>query len=172
MREILFRGIANGEGNAFASKKENKWIFGQYVHRTKLYGDEDDTHFIIEGGEFDADYYDCFVVYPDTVCQYTGLQDKNGVLIFENDIVVYEERGIYEDIVVYGIVKFGLSSDDIQVEDAQRLFGFYIEWIGNSNKYGIPWSDIWRPDIAYWVRKEMVTVYGNIFDNDIKELGE
>lgn len=170
MREILFRGIANGEGNAFASKKENKWIFGQYVHRTKYYGDEDDTHYIIESGEFDADYYDCFVVYPDTVCQYTGLKDKNGVRIFENDILKYSDNE--SDTVVYGVVRFGLSTKDYQVEDSQRLFGFYIEWLGKSKKFTLPWRRIWRPDIAYWIRKEKATVYGNIFDNDIKELGE
>ena len=53
--------------------------------------------------------YDCFEdfseengifeVQPDTICQCTGLKDKNGKLIWENDIVDRKER--YPEIVKY-----------------------------------------------------------------------
>lgn len=81
MREILFRGkrIDNGE-----------WVEGNYIHRTKFYGDIDDKHFILVGGEFDCDFYDAFMVDPSTVGQYTGLNDRNGIKIFEGDVCLIE----------------------------------------------------------------------------------
>lgn len=40
--------------------------------------------------------YECFVVDPSTICQCTGLRDKNGKLIWENDIVRDDNGNIYK----------------------------------------------------------------------------
>lgn len=76
-------------------------------------------------------------VIPETVCQCTGRNDKNGKLIYENDIMVayYDEEnpehGTYVMVVwrEYGWVTVENNSDDLCPLDDFTIKHFYV--VGN-----------------------------------------
>lgn len=105
--------------------------------------------------------YDCFddfaeengvfEVDPSTICQCTGLKDKNGKLIWENDVF----RENHSDRI--GVVKFG---------EHEGEYGWCIEWISEKAKY-------YRVDFLYWQKEVTLEVVGNAIDNpELLEVGE
>lgn len=70
MREILFRGKRIADG---------KWMYG--LPSYDEYGN------IEEIQVWDGEDISFCLVDPETICQYTGLTDKNGKKIWENDIL-------------------------------------------------------------------------------------
>ena len=87
MREILFRGKRVGSGG---------WVVGTLV---KMGPVGYVRHFILP--DYASAFYD-IEVDPATVGQYTSLTDKNGVKIFEGDIILVDEYTRY-------VVKFSLE---------------------------------------------------------------
>ena len=70
MREILFRGKRIADG---------KWMYG--LPSYDEYGN------IEEIQVWDGEDISFCLVDPETICQYTGLTDKNGKKIWEGDIM-------------------------------------------------------------------------------------
>lgn len=127
MREILFK----------AKRKDNgEWAAGDLLHTGDV-----DTVLISDC------YSQLFRCDGNTVCQYTGLTDKNGKKIWENDICDRKEK--YPEIVTY-------NKGDWQL-DYSYVFGKEIH------------SD--ACNLGFYVcERNCVEVIGNIFDD--KELLE
>ncbi len=141
-REILFRGkrVDNGE-----------WVEGFYCECPCNDGTDIPSIVRIEN-------HSIFIQYPiilETRGQYTGLTDKNGVRIFEGDILDLSHYMITD----VGVVKFGEYKDlDMGNDYPCGHVGFYVdieEWHHKRNFV--------RKDILFFVAE--CKVIGNIHDN-------
>ncbi len=124
MREILFKAkrVDNGE-----------WIEGYYQKRYDLLGNEE--HLI-----FHADSYNVWEyaeIDPETFCQFTGLCDKNGNKIWENDILMAHLDESYPEDTTYEIVEWDIAgwvTHEAGSIDRQYLDEFdteHFEVVGN-----------------------------------------
>lgn len=84
-----------------------------------------------------------------TICQCTGLKDKNGKLIWENDVIKYHFGNVYAQI------RYGAYQSCFDSQKVEHI-GFYVDWSESRN---------YRKDLGYWINMVNAEVIGNIFDN-------
>lgn len=132
MREILFRAKRKDDG---------EWVEGDLRQDRDLKTDYISgwDYYAAEGG-LEREPFE-YEIDPETLCQYTGMVDKNGKRIWENDIVSAWSEGKYAT----GMVK-------------QRIDGLYIIYPAYQH------NEFWGlcPDKN---RKTNVEVIGNVFDD-------
>ncbi len=114
MREILFKAKRkdNGEwveGNLITNERNENQKYIGYIF--------DERNGVIED-------FDLVEVIPTTICQYTGLTDKNGKKIWENDIAHIRSSGLSG----YGVIKY--ENGNLVLVDAKRkrTYSMYGEW--------------------------------------------
>ena len=138
-REILFK----------AKRKDNgEWVEGYLM---------DENYINVPFNDYDAcgRFDDPIEIDPETICQYTGLTDKNGKKIWENDILrgyQYPYRSGGNDNYFAEVTWF---------ENCQA-FGIYTFKNPKSNVRGI--SEGNTEFMENW-NSEDWEVIGNIFDN-------
>lgn len=127
-REIIFRAkhIHTITGNEHLN---GTWVHGYLSDENYIYDKSLECEFLVD---------------ENTICQYTGLNDKNGKKIFEGDIVRYGE--------ICGEVKFGLHESNWQIGKHNQ--GFFVTF---------PKEYFLRNELGYWRNK--IAVVGNVFDN-------
>lgn len=136
MRKITFRGYSKEWGQVYGDYQEPVGIYSPQICPRKSTADYD---------EFEG-----IAVIPETVGQYTGLTDNNGVKIFEGDIV---QLLFFEHGNGLGIVKYGRYTDVDSLDNYD-----YLGWYADVQKHCV---SILSPENDN-IKMEIV---GNIYDN-------
>lgn len=140
MREILFKAkrIDNGklvEGylfdNGFDGEEKKYFIGGLIIEKYNETACD----------EWDITGIDFCEINPETICQFTGLKDKNGNMVFENDIMSAHLDDIFPEDITYAMVTWENT-------------GYCLR-----EKESIDIQPLEENDMKYF------TVCGNIFDN-------
>jgi len=130
-REIKFRGQDNS----------GKWYYGDLIHSERNFKK------IVEILDWSTDDVK-HEVKKETVGQSTGLQDKNGKDIYENDIITakgYSQESTFEKIIT--IVEWGSKSHGWSIKSP------YIDRYTKKKK------------VKYYSLANVIEVIGNMHDN-------
>ena len=136
--------------------KKGEWVEGAYYIEPYT-----DKRFIIQWNSTGLGFNEFIEVDEESVCQYTGLKDKNGKLIWENDVVRFKhEKFDFDD----GLEPWERSCLPNKKEYTRN---YAVEFCNTSTHYGLRFRNksIWFMVHRMTVVMHDVEVIGNIFDN-------
>lgn len=148
MREILFK----------AKRKDNgEWVEGFLIK--DLHEEEWYIGFLFGGGAHDTDVAQ---INLETICQYTGLTDKNGNKIWENDVLMFHSNKNELAKACYG--EFYVV-DVVTLEKIDTVIGWHYEVIETDAISKCEPFNISMPLTNDYIKTCELEVIGNIFDN-------
>ena len=129
------------ERHLFKAKDNKEWVRGSLVYTFT------GTPYVVTEYDHIMNLISMHEVDQSTICQCTGLKDKNGNLIWENDIVKRTDKPKAGEPTI-GIIEYDIANT-----------AFLIRWIDNPNYSPMfPWE-------------EKIQIVGNKFDYKFDEGG-
>ena len=119
-------------------KDDGEWVFGNriddgvtgqvFIHAVGNSVNESD-----KVGEEGCLQFVAFEVAPSTICQCTGLKDKNGKLVWDNDIVEYRDCTTERYVVAYENDKacFEYQQYGCSIMNFDEMSSVEVEVVGN-----------------------------------------
>ena len=148
-REIIYRG---------KRCSDDEWVYGFYVESQYSWqGHKPHRSWIVPNAISNGGFFNVlgrYAVKDDTVGQFTGLIDKNGVKIFDGDVVRKRD------------LTFGLKFDGVVVYNSEiGCFRIHSENNGVTMRMGFEASDVYNDGKCTVPVKYDYEVIGNIYDN-------